>query len=74
MNQTDALVPIQTRTAVPSAEPTLLTPNGLNADKLARCSGRLLTHDVDYADLLFPVLALRRLEPRRSQVKSAAST
>jgi TldD protein len=54
MNPTDAFTPIQSAEALfRSAESTLLTPNGLDADKLAPVFSRLMAHDVDYADLYF---------------------
>jgi TldD protein len=36
-----------------TASDTLLAPNGLDSDQLARVFGQIMTHDVDYADLYF---------------------
>ena len=73
MNPTDAFVPIQTAEQLfQSAEATLLTPNGLDADKLAPVFGRLLTHDVDYADLYFQYSRSEGWSLEEGQVKSGS--
>jgi len=73
MNPTDAFVPIQTAEQLfRSAEATLLTPNGLDADKLAPVFGRLLTHDVDYADLYFQYSRSEGWSLEEGQVKSGS--
>jgi TldD protein len=73
MNPTDAFVPIQTAEQLfHSAEATLLTPNGLDADKLAPVFGRLLTHDVDYADLYFQYSRSEGWSLEEGQVKSGS--
>ncbi len=73
MNPIDAFVPIQTAEQLfRSAEATLLTPNGLDADKLAPVFGRLLTHDVDYADLYFQYSRSEGWSLEEGQVKSGS--
>ena len=73
MNPTDAFVPIQTAEQLfQSAEATLLAPNGLDADKLAPVFGRLLTHDVDYADLYFQYSRSEGWSLEEGQVKSGS--
>jgi TldD protein len=73
MNPVDAFVPIQTAEQLfHSAEATLLTPNGLDADKLAPVFGRLLTHDVDYADLYFQYSRSEGWSLEEGQVKSGS--
>src|SRR4030065_248247 len=73
MNPTDAFVPIQTAEQLfHSAEATLLTPNGLDADKLAPVFSRLLTHDVDYADLYFQYSRSEGWSLEEGQVKSGS--
>ena len=73
MNPTDAFVPIQTAEQLfQSAEAMLLTPNGLDADKLAPVFGRLLTHDVDYADLYFQYSRSEGWSLEEGQVKSGS--
>jgi TldD protein len=73
MKPTDAFVPIQTAEQLfRSAEATLLTPNGLDADKLAPVFGRLLTHDVDYADLYFQYSRSEGWSLEEGQVKSGS--
>ncbi|MBT9589769.1 MAG: metalloprotease TldD, partial [Thiobacillus sp.] len=73
MNPTDAFVPIQTAEQLfRSAEAMLLTPNGLDADKLAPVFGRLLTHDVDYADLYFQYSRSEGWSLEEGQVKSGS--
>ncbi|MDO9467649.1 MAG: DNA gyrase modulator, partial [Thiobacillus sp.] len=73
MNPSDAFVPIQTAEQLfQSAESTLLTPNGLDADKLAPVFGRLLTHDVDYADLYFQYSRSEGWSLEEGQVKSGS--
>ncbi|WP_324780364.1 metalloprotease TldD [Thiobacillus sedimenti] len=73
MNPTDAFVPIQTAEQLfRSAESTLLTPNGLDADKLAPVFSRLLTHDVDYADLYFQYSRSEGWSLEEGQVKSGS--
>ena len=73
MNPTDAFVPIQTAEQLfRSAEATLLTPNGLDADKLAPVFSRLLTHDVDYADLYFQYSRSEGWSLEEGQVKSGS--
>jgi TldD protein len=49
-----------------------LTPNGLDADKLAPVFGRLLTHDVDYADLYFQYSRSEGWSLEEGQVKSGS--
>ena len=73
MNPRDAFVPIQTAEQLfQSAEAALLTPNGLDADKLAPVFGRLLTHDVDYADLYFQYSRSEGWSLEEGQVKSGS--
>ncbi|MBS0310804.1 MAG: metalloprotease TldD, partial [Proteobacteria bacterium] len=73
MNPTDAFVPLQSAEQLfQSAEATLLTPNGLDADKLAPVFGRLLTHDVDYADLYFQYSRSEGWSLEEGQVKSGS--
>ena len=73
MNPIDAFVPIQTAEQLfHSAEATLLTPNGLDADKLAPVFGRLLSHDVDYADLYFQYSRSEGWSLEEGQVKSGS--
>ena len=73
MNPTDAFVPIQTAEQLfHSAEAALLTPNGLDADKLAPVFSRLLTHDVDYADLYFQYSRSEGWSLEEGQVKSGS--
>ncbi|MHB1354315.1 MAG: PmbA/TldA family metallopeptidase, partial [Thiobacillus sp.] len=73
MNPTDAFVPIQSAEQLfHSAEATLLTPNGLDAGKLAPVFGRLLTHDVDYADLYFQYSRSEGWSLEEGQVKSGS--
>ncbi|MFN3545287.1 MAG: metalloprotease TldD [Thiobacillus sp.] len=73
MNPTDALVPIQTAEQLfQSAEAMLLAPNGLDVDKLAPVFGRLLTHDVDYADLYFQYSRSESWSLEEGQVKSGS--
>jgi TldD protein len=73
MNPTDAFVPIQSAEQLfRSAEATLLKPNGLDADKLAPVFGRLLTHDVDYADLYFQYSRSEGWSLEEGQVKSGS--
>ena len=73
MNPTDAFVPIQSAEQLfHSAESILLTPNGLDADRLAPVFGRLLTHDVDYADLYFQYSRSEGWSLEEGQVKSGS--
>jgi TldD protein len=73
MNPSDAFVPIQSAEQLfRSAEATLLTPNGLDADKLAPVFGRLLSHDVDYADLYFQYSRSEGWSLEEGQVKSGS--
>jgi len=73
MNPTDAFVPIQTAEQLfHSAEATLLTPNGLDADKLAPVFSRLMAHDVDYADLYFQYSRSEGWSLEEGQVKSGS--
>jgi TldD protein len=73
MNPTDAFVPILSAEQLfRSAEATLLLPNGLDADKLAPVFGRLLTHEVDYADLYFQYSRSEGWSLEEGQVKSGS--
>ncbi|MDP1926223.1 MAG: metalloprotease TldD [Thiobacillus sp.] len=73
MNPIDAFVPIQTAEQLfQSAEATLLTPNGLDADKLAPVFSRLMSHDVDYADLYFQYSRSEGWSLEEGQVKSGS--
>ncbi|OYZ58579.1 MAG: metalloprotease TldD [Hydrogenophilales bacterium 16-61-112] len=73
MNPVDAFVPIQTAEQLfQSAEATLLTPNGLDADKLAPVFSRLMSHDVDYADLYFQYSRSEGWSLEEGQVKSGS--
>ncbi|MCA1979706.1 MAG: metalloprotease TldD [Thiobacillus sp.] len=73
MNPTDAFTPIQSAEALfRSAESTLLAPNGLDADKLAPVFSRLMSHDVDYADLYFQYSRSEGWSLEEGQVKSGS--
>src|SRR3569623_2806471 len=73
LTPTDAVVPFQTAEQLSqSAEASLLTPNGRDADKLAPVFSRLLTHDVDYADLYFQYSRSEGLSLEEGQVKSGS--
>ncbi|HMM46393.1 MAG TPA: metalloprotease TldD [Thiobacillaceae bacterium] len=73
MNPNDAFAPIQsTEQLFRAAEATLLTPNGLDADKLSPVFGRLLTHDVDYADLYFQYSRSEGWSLEEGRVKSGS--
>jgi TldD protein len=73
MNPSDSFVPIQTAEQLfQSAESTLLMPNGLDASRLQPVFSRLLTHDVDYADLYFQYSRSESWSLEEGQVKSGS--
>ena len=73
MNPIDSAIPLQTaEQAFKSAEATLLLPNGLDAERLAPVFGRLLTHEVDYADLYFQYSRSEGWSLEEGQVKSGS--
>ena len=73
MNPSDSFVPIQTAEQLfQAAESTLLMPNGLDASRLQPIFSRLLTHDVDYADLYFQYSRSESWSLEEGQVKSGS--
>jgi TldD protein len=73
MNPSDSFAPIQTAEQLfQSAESTLLMPNGLDASRLQPVFSRLLTHDVDYADLYFQYSSSESWSLEEGQVKSGS--
>ena len=73
MNSSDSFLPIQTAEQLfQSAESTLLMPNGLDASRLQPVFSRLLTHDVDYADLYFQYSRSESWSLEEGQVKSGS--
>lgn len=73
MKPTDAATPIETSERLfRLAEDTLLAPNDLDGSRLAPVFGRLLTHDLDYADLYFQYSRSEAWTLEEGQVKSGS--
>jgi Predicted Zn-dependent proteases and their inactivated homologs len=73
MKPTDAASPIQTSEHLfRVAQDTLLSPNDLDGSRLAPVFGKLLTHDLDYADLYFQYSRSEAWTLEEGQVKSGS--
>ena len=73
MNPIEAAASIQTAEQLfHVAQDTLLLPNELDSQKLAPVFGRLLTHDLDYADLYFQYSRSEAWTLEEGQVKSGS--
>ena len=73
MNPVEATLSIQSAEKLfDVAQHTLLAPNELDSQKLAPVFGKLLTHDLDYADLYFQYSRSEAWTLEEGQVKSGS--